>query len=78
MEVVVLMFTGSSFHNLGVATAKLWHPNLRLVFGMISKFPVPDVSERDGIPEKLHYSRGWHEQTIYCCKLHVPGLFAHT
>ena len=51
MEVVVLMFTGSgrSFHNLGAATAKLWHPNLRRAFGMISKFPVSDLSERDGM-----------------------------
>ena len=49
MEVVVLMFTGRSFHNLGAATAKLWHPNLRRVFGMISKCPVSDLSERDGM-----------------------------
>ena len=49
MEVVVLMFTGSSFHNLGAATAKLWHPNLRRAFGMISTFPVSDLSERDGM-----------------------------
>ena len=47
MEVVVLMFTGRSFHNLGAATANLWHPNLRRAFGMISKFPVSDLSERD-------------------------------
>ncbi len=32
------MFTGSSFHNLGAAQAKLWHPNLRRAFGMMSKF----------------------------------------
>ena len=49
MEVVVLMFTDSSFHNLGAATAKLWHPNLRRAFGMISKLPVSDLSERDGM-----------------------------
>ena len=30
------------------------------------------------IPEKLYHSRGWHEQTTYCCKLHVPTLFAHS
>ena len=49
MEVVVLMFTGSLFHNLGAATTKLWHPNLQRAFGMISKFPVSDLSERDGM-----------------------------
>ena len=48
MEVVVLMFTGSSFHNLGAATAKLWYPNLRRAIGMISKFPVPACNMRMG------------------------------
>ena len=53
MEVVVQMCTGRSFHNLGAATAKLWHPNLRRAFGMISKFPVSDISERDEEKNKI-------------------------
>ena len=40
------MFTGRSFHNLGAATAKLWHPNLRRAFGMISKSRI-SVSETE-------------------------------
>ena len=43
------MFTGSSFHNLGAAYAKVWHPNLRRAFGMMSKFPFSDLSEREGM-----------------------------
>ena len=49
MEVVVLMFTSSSLHNLGAAYAKLWHPNFQRAFGMISKFQVSDLNDREGV-----------------------------
>ena len=40
---MILMFTGSSFHNLGAAYAKLRHPNLRRAFGMMSKLNKSEV-----------------------------------
>ena len=45
-EVVVLTFTGSSFHILNAIWAKLWHPNLRYAIGVMNRFALSDFNER--------------------------------